>query len=668
MPVFRPSMVVNIKLMFDPKLTLAAEPLAVPVSALIEKPTPGGTQAPGGDEPLITKLGEENVSFIMARIPKTASVELPGYRQAATFSLSFDYADCPIDPRAIRAGAVEIHLGTITDGQAAEGYTQRNADGSVASVLRTRDTTGAGKKSAITSTLLMVGMIDEWHVVHGSSGSHIEMKGRDLRGVLIDTSIEVVPGATTDLMAHLDLERPVNDVVMQILSYNPLFERINVIVNPAEWAGDTVPTVAAKAYVPRHRVGAKGKAKPKNTPPTTAGKCSFWDLIVRVCYLVGGIPYFRGTDLFIRPSRTIYDQARGDVDPVKNPTPFAGGRLRTFDQIAKAVINPGLKWRRLVYGRDIEQLSFNRKYGGNHRPQIVRCISIDTSETADGAGYIVEGVWPPIDYKERGPKSKAYKEKVSKSSYKELAGSKSAAGGSKAVEEILNVPVAGVNSETVLTEIARSLYEEIGRGEIGGQVSTTNLASFGGDNLDPDMLGLRPGDGVEFLVDTRAIGDGPPLISTYTDAMRKSFSAAVKDVEDRIGDTNLARVIVATARGRVLELQRFFRVQTVKFAWSDKGVKIDFDFQNYFVPRNQVSLASQTSGEVKVIATPSTATTSLYKPGTGAGAHRAKEPFAPPAAPPPSPAPRGYTPSAPPPPKAPSATPAGRPTFSIFKK
>jgi hypothetical protein len=137
----------------------------------------------------------------------------------------------------------------------------------------------------------------------------------------------------------------------------------------------------------------------------------------------------------------------------------------------------------------------------------------------------------------------------------------------------------------------------MGRGEIGGKADTRNLASFGGSNADPDLCRLDVGDGIELLTDTRSVRSGAPLTSTLTEHDRKSFSEAVADIHSRIGDENLSRVIVATARGQVNELQRFFRVKTVKQKWDkSSGIEISFDFENYFVVRAQADEASVDPG------------------------------------------------------------------------
>jgi hypothetical protein len=140
-----------------------------------------------------------------------------------------------------------------------------------------------------------------------------------------------------------------------------------------------------------------------------------------------------------------------------------------------------------------------------------------------------------------------------------------------------------------LQEIAKGIFEEMARGEITGSCSTKNLASFGGDNRDPDMCRLRPGDGIEFAYDVRANSGINPLVSPAGDMMRTPFATQVQELTERVGNEDLARVIVATTRGIIFQVQSFFRVANVKRDWSnDNGIKISFDFQNYVVARFEV--------------------------------------------------------------------------------
>lgn len=560
-------MVVDVRLKFDEALHLQPAVTPQTVQQAVERPPAAGGLPAGA--PLLTRRGEQNVSYIFGRIPKSASVELPGYRQAGQFSCEFDFRDLPIDPRTVRAASVEIHLGAVADADFAAGMVETPAGRSRRSVLRTRDGDGPN-----LSTLRLVGLVDEWGVNHDETGSVVSFRGRDLRGVLLDTPIGVLPGAQAQLLENLDWGQDIRGVVRQILDFgSPLFQEIAVQVNEAEWPDGVLPSPGNPGVVPRNRRGARGqRAGGRGTPNADSGNLNFWDLIVRACYLVGAIPYFRGRDLRLRPTRSIFQQQFDTTIPA----PFANGQERSIDAQTQTAISPPLRVRRLAYGRDIKQMSFDRKYGGYQRPRVIRCVSVDTSSTERGANRLVEGRWPAASAPEGARRTRV------------------APGGQAAQEEILNVPVAGIRDTQRLADIARGIYEEIGRGEMGGTISTKNLASFGGDNSDPDLLRLDPGDGLELFVDARAVTSAPPLVSTLTDFTRVSFEEAVQDLVARLGDENLARVIVATSRGMIQEVQRFFRVSTVKYAWDGQGIRIDTDFQNYVVARDDLTSPADT--------------------------------------------------------------------------
>lgn len=591
MAEYRPSVVVNFKLRFDDRLTLSPSPTPETLDERLR--APANQAALAKPEPLIsTPVGippgaDTRFSWVMARVPESCSVEKPGYRQAGKFSIELDFRDLPIDPRTVRAAAVEIHIGSVSADNFAKGIRGRDPQGRLLSVLQTRDESGQPNEH----TLRMVGTVDQWEVTHGEKGSKVKLEGRDLRGILLDTPIAPNGVSPEQFFDQLDTSQDIVALVAAILSYNPLFSDILVVGNPDDWPGSVFPSPGAKDLVPRHRKGAKGtRAGSPSTPPaeSSGSNLSFWDVITQFCYLVGAIPFFENTRLTIRPSQTVFDKLRGPVDPVRNPTPFRDGRPRSRDAESGAALTPPLRARRIVYGRDILTLSLTRKYGGWKKPKCVRCVSVDQGNAARGIGKVVEGLWPP------------------QSAPQATRSTSESSGKPKAITDFINIPVPGISSKERLTEIARGIYNEVGRSEIGGEVDTVTLASFGGDNSDPDLLRLEPGDGVELLVNTVGSSAVNPVVSSFIDSQRSSFEAAVSEITRRIGDENLARVIVATARGQVNELQRFFRVECVKYSWGLSGLKVAFSFQNYVEARAGLAETANAFPGAAISVTPNT--------------------------------------------------------------
>lgn len=591
MSTTRPSLVLNFTLRFDEALHVMPDPplagaisQAANVVSALQDPTAAANQALGrsaqnqgqplGDL-LILKRGSQNESHVFGIVPKSGHVELPGYRQAGQFNFTMDYRAMPIDPRVVRAASVEVHLGVVSATDFGQGITR---DGR--SVLEVKQPRGGDP-----GTLVMRGLVDEWDVEHGPNGSEVTITGRDLRGLLLDTPIGATdPKAGQYVLEQLDLSKPLNEVIVQLLGFNPMFTGFQPFVDPREWPEGVIPSPGLAFSVPRHRRRAKGESRGgiASMPGGHAaggggaGRTSFWDLIVRLCYLCGAIPYFVGKRLLIRPARGIYAQLQADEKSPVQP-PFAGGRPRAIDSASGDPIEGGpLRVRRLVYGRDVQTLRFNRKTAGYQRPHTVRAVAVDASSSERGKGKVVEARWPP--------------EKEKKARVQRVA-----PGGQQAAEEMLNVPVPGVRDTKQLQLIAKALYEEIGRGEIGGNCETPNSWSHGGSDGDPDLLRLRPGDAVEFGVDVRSVRSSPPLTSTFTDDNRRSFESQVQEVKRALGgDENLARALVGSTRGQISELQSNFRVSSVRFDWGEDGLGCKFDFQNYVEVRAPVD--AQTTG------------------------------------------------------------------------
>lgn len=529
-------------------------------------------------QPLVVP-NDDNLSKVMQLVPKRASVDMNGVRQAWKFNLTFDFRDMPIDPRLVRAAAVEVHLGTVSPADFADGMNNRRAGGRLTSQLPTRLSghTPIVAQAGLPNldTLLMFGTVDTWSVEHGDDGSTVTIEGRDMRGMLLDAHVPLTK------MAALDLQKPINEVVQDILATCPAdFDLdINVLVDESEWPGG-VPSPFSADGVTRVRLPAaketsststpKAKGKVKSTPAGTSGSgesISYWDLITRYCFLVGAIPYWLGTDIWVRPARNVY-QVLGDPTL---PAPFAGGQPRRVTTDAGV---EKLRVRRLVYGRDIKQLSYERKYGGTVVP-IVQVVSID--DTKRGAEKLILAEWPPVN-----SKASVLKDEKNR----------------------IVVPVGGIRDQARLLRIAQDLYEEIGRGEMGGSVQTETVFSFGGSNPDPDLLRMRPTDIVELVVDARALSSRAPLVAELVDHSRRTFAEEVVAVQSRVGDATLARVIVATSRGAVVDNLRYFRVSNVKYDWSaDSGIKVAFDYQNYVVARHHAELPAQPAAAVGATST-----------------------------------------------------------------
>jgi hypothetical protein len=221
----------------------------------------------------------------------------------------------------------------------------------------------------------------------------------------------------------------------------------------------------------------------------------------------------------------------------------------------------------MVYGRDVSHNSLERKLHGKKVP-VVEAYATDTSSTSRGVGRLLKARFPPDDDKSDAAED-ARSTDVS-------------ANGRIANQEVIRVPVVGVKDLGILRQVAESVWHEIGHGELSGSMSTKDLASFGGDNSDPDLLRLRPGDAVEFVTDQSTAGDFANEVQTHE---KTSEDEEVKAMQSRIGDPVLSKALVVAHRG-ALELQRRWRVSVVKYTWDrESGVGVDFDYHNFIVAR-----------------------------------------------------------------------------------
>jgi hypothetical protein len=574
--LFYPSVTCNLTLRFDETLAVNTVPNAPAANAqegsvpgqTAEDPAPGTRESEPGDArpgdtieditaptdtistPVLLPKGDA-FTQIMARIPIKGSFELPGLRDAGKFNLEFDFRDVPIDPRVLRTVVVDIHLGAVSDENFAAGMGGAvDANEQRLSILRQK------RSEVITNvgTQLLVGIADRMHVRHGAKGSTVTLAGRDLRGVLLDAKIPVKK------IRQVDLTKPIHEVVTNILATITTDDRLlfDASADEREWPEGRIPSPADAEGLTRVRRGADGGGA--NSTPAGGAEISYWDLITQYCSLVGGIPHFVGTVLWIRPAHSIFKRVLDETVP----TPFAGAEPRQVGA-------EQLRVRRLVYGRDLDNLEFERSFGGQNVP-LIKAVSID--DTKRGKEKLLIAQWPP-------------------------KGSEAAK--LKADNEVLRIPVPGVKSLEQLEQVARELYEEIGRGEIGGKASTKNLASFGGDNSDPDMLRLRPTAAVQFLVDARALSSNAPLVSELNQHDQRSFEEEVAHLTERLGDPVFARVLVAVSRGSIAKALDFFRVNNVRYTWAlSTGIAIDFDFQNYVVARHEEVVANDEAEQPRV--------------------------------------------------------------------
>lgn len=422
-------------------------------------------------------------------IPAELVLNRNGVRQADTLSASIRFKDLPLDPRTLRAIAVEVYIGTLDPEKAAQA--QLGAGNWVLCPDFFYDEQGRERSNRRFS-----GWIDEWRIEFEGEPL-IQFEATDNTRQLIDQDappkIAVPP------------ELPIDRAIAEYLSNFPQFAGILVEYRPN---GDTRPNLESTL--------TKSAYKPKLGPTPSSGgtsKMSVWDYLTDVCGTIGHIVRVEGETVVIQRARTLY----GQRFPGRPGDPFRGRDLPTGRILQR---------RLFVLGRNIEKLRFARRFGRYAATNIeVRCYSPEAKRT-------LVGRYPVL------------KEDRNKQVQPGNAGSEQ-------VWKVYTVQ--GVKDEVALRKIAQNIYELVQRNELEVEFETINLGSMGGSNFDPDCLDCEAGDAVDVEVvrdfDSEATRiEAETALATRTAAYLKqigfddAFAAAYASIASELGMTTSFRV------------------------------------------------------------------------------------------------------------------------------
>lgn len=237
---------------------------------------------------------------------------------------------------------------------------------------------------------------------------------------------------------HLDPKLTLDKAVADYLSNFPQFAGISV-----EWRGDgDAPTLSSV-------MPSKGHEKGTNTGKE---KSTVMDYLKEMCESCGCILMMEGPTLVVTKPRTVF---KGHPS---RPSDSHSNANRTMN-------GTRLPYRTFVYGHNVKTMKFGRKYNAAAPSNLeVRCYIPSLKKT-------IIARFPDITTQ--------------------------AMPGNGADNKWAVRLVTGITSRDQLKIIAQGAYEQQGRKELTAEVTTTALASFGGDNFDPDILDLLPGDTFE---------------------------------------------------------------------------------------------------------------------------------------------------------------------------
>jgi hypothetical protein len=266
---------------------------------------------------------------------------------------------------------------------------------------------------------------------------------------------------------------------------------------------------------------------------------------------MGLLPVMDGFTLALIAPRTLYSTSGG--------TALAGG---------------GGEPRRMVWGRNLRSLSFERVFCGVRAPTIeVRSYDPDQGRTI-WARYPVAAGQPAS-----GVLGRDVPPAPSRASAVQPSGS--------ANDAIRVMVVQGVTDPGRLAAVARNAFEQIGRQEISGTFETDEVTSYDAPEDAADLLAMNAGDAVELLM---AQADS-------TDAAQEAAGTASTMAEIQAMDrARRADYMVALGWPRAVAerfaalqdatgFQTVFRVQRVTLRFSEEGFSLSCDFINYVTVR-----------------------------------------------------------------------------------
>lgn len=463
-----------------------------------------------------------------AVIPISATLQRMGVRKASKMQLEIEYRDLPIDPRAVRSCAIEYYLGTVQPDDFARGIAGETSYDRVPSanvalplnVIPDEWVDAAGKRR---TNLRFQGWVDEWEADWPEGDVPVvRLECTDNSALLADQ--DAPPQLGVGVNERLDR------AVAEYLSNFPQMRGMRVVYLP-QGSGVEVPVL-------KEALSAT-KFVPKNGPTVAGGgtsKINVWDYLTDVVGSVGHMLRFDGVSVIIQRARTLY--AGGDVGIRRDDDPFQGRTL---------VDGRRLERRLMLYGRNILDMRFTRSFVKTAPFNVEVRSYYPTRKKTLVSRY-------PTDVAKRNKDLKP---------------------GNSSEEKWHVVRVRGISSQDVLDLVAQNYYEQVQRNELVAQITTKNLASFGGGNADPDLLDLRAGDDIEVEVLRDPTGN-----STVTEIQDRIKSSAADYLMQLGYDSDFAQ-----AYQRVVDNIGFptlFKVRDGTLDWDrEEGVVIDMTVVNY---------------------------------------------------------------------------------------
>lgn len=386
-------------------------------------------------------------------IPRSVKIFRNTIQEPDTCTIEIDFRDAPFDPRIVRASFVTVALGIVS----ASDFT-RGMAGEVNPVTKVplsivNPSNAFGTNAPVTG---FSGWVTDWQVNYdGTSGETLRLEALDMTELLRITRLNPGDG--------IDLELPIRKGVQALLNRYPGPFGIRVLMDKTgEDNGDGVVPGASVPIVRKSRDG-----KVSRRARSGSEEMSLWEHITDTCGSISILPSFFGNDL-----RLIRPQA----------------------------FNIGVDAPRvMVYGRNVEKMTFTRKIGGHKSPTIeARCYSAKDGR-AIWARYPVLGGNKSTGVKQKDPEGRPTRP------------TQTGASGSRTSDTVKVVQTQGYSDVGELQTFAENYWYAMSKQEIEGSIETKDIDSLSlGDTeagvSEPalagfgDMLRVQPGDALELMI------------------------------------------------------------------------------------------------------------------------------------------------------------------------
>jgi len=381
-----------------------------------------------------------------------------------------------------------------------------------------------------TRNLLVTGLVDRASITEDKDGGKITMSGRDYTSLMIDRQWDPTESGKGGRVPDGELDEVIQQLVDEATNSKLTGRTLTVRMFDVETL-DNNPVQVSKVDP---GVTHKSVTIKKTTHHRTRKKrgilvkadSTYWDVIYKLALSFGYIVFVKGFDVIVTKPHVLQSMAGANY--------------------------------RVAYGTNLSKLEVERKMSKEAVPQI-RVRSYDPKSKK-----VIEGVFPT---EKDLTAQKEGKDKKGKG-----GGFLTGVGTKREEYKVYTIP--DVKDEKTLTEIARSTYYTLARGEGIVRCATPHLR----DTQNQDLLQMRAGDSIEIKWDAfkaEVMGD-------------KNISATQKiNTLMALGYDFTVASLVANQYSKLDYFRTPFYVKEVNYTWDkDKGMQVDIEAMNFINPES----------------------------------------------------------------------------------